>query len=623
MQELFKSGDWVRIKYGEYEGRVAKIAILKKSGEYGVILYENDLMGSKEELPKDAIIMLEETALKKLDPYVLDQKQLKALVRAELTYDDFAEQVFPQFNLTAERHYTMMATDIKKALVNINKQKDPLPLFKEWFWIILNVFYEDLNISSKYDAELFSDFPKDEKEIFSTVFGMTEKLYWRLEERFGRREEVEQYLVRFDEEPIWDKPDSDKVMLEESAYFMICNDIIERIDSYQFCKGKPQGAWIYSPSQMRHVVSSYESDEDLRIATAEEKALFKDFIRKLYLLGDVTAIRILAWSHYKGNACYRQNWTKSEKYLRELFEKTGDPAAANGLGYIYFDGRTNGEVPEPEKAFQYFSYAALDGIDESIYMVADMLIHGTGVRKNVDMGIEMLVTGYRETTDDICHGIFESRFAEYAFRMGEACEENLLYGLGNRDAFRFYLEARYALQKRKQYKYYGDDILLARVSMKIEKMQEDLKIDPNRSELKADYPIFINQMYDSRLPVKVTIYKKRGGKDYYLKLSRLSFRELLGRLGRSQEDPFGDDGGIRKILITYPELSYSTTSAEIEFRLEEEQILKVPDPDKPFFTDEFRKNEVTGAIEFYAHGDLVAAVDAKWYVIKVKKGKNI
>ena len=139
--EPFRSGDWIRIKYGEYEGRVAKIAILKKSGEYGVILYENEFAGGKDDLPKDAIVMLEETSMQKLDPYVLDQKQLRALVRAEITYDDFAEQVFPQFNLKAERRYTMMATDIKKALVNINKQKDPLPRFKEWFWIILNVFY--------------------------------------------------------------------------------------------------------------------------------------------------------------------------------------------------------------------------------------------------------------------------------------------------------------------------------------------------------------------------------------------------------------------------------------------------------------------------------------------------
>ena len=150
-------------------------------------------------------------------------------------------------------------------------------------------------------------------------------------------------------------------------------------------------------------------------------------------------------------------------------------------------------------------------------------------------------------------------------------------------------------------------------------MREELHIDPDRSELKADYPIFINQLFESRLPVKVTVYKKRGGKDYYLKMSRLSFRELLGRLGDIPEDGNMGEPAMRKILITYPELSYTTVSAEIEFRLEEGEILKLPEHGKPFFSDSFRKNEVTGALEFYAHGDLVAALDAKWYVIKVKK----
>ena len=617
--EVFKAGDWVKIKYGEYEGRLAKIAIHKKSGEYGVILYENNLGMQTEQTASAAIIMLSANALIPLPPYVLSIRQLKSLLSGETAYEDLAEKVYPSFNLKLERRYTLMASDIRKALININKKKDPLPHFKEWFWIILNVFYEDLGIPGKYDPDLFSDFPKDEKEIFSTVFGMTEKLYWRLEERFGKREEVEEYMVRFDEEPLWDQPDDQRQALEESAYFMICNDIIERVDSYLFCKGKPQGAWIYSPGQMRHVVLSYESDEDLKKATSEEKALFKDFVKKLYVLGDVTAIRILAWSHYKGNACYRQNWKKAEKYLLELYNRTSDPAAANGLGYIYYHGRTNENIGEYEKAFSYFAYAALDGIDESIYMVADMLIHGTGVKKNIDMGVEMLVTGYRETQDDFCRGIYDSRFAEYAYRMGEACQEGLLYGLGNRDAYRFYLEAKYALVKRRPFKFYGEETRIEKVTRKLETMREELHIDPDRSELKADYPIFINQLFESRLPVKVTVYKKRGGKDYYLKMSRLSFRELLGRLGDIPEDGNMGEPAMRKILITYPELSYTTVSAEIEFRLEEGEILKLPEHGKPFFSDSFRKNEVTGALEFYAHGDLVAALDAKWYVIKVKK----
>ena len=140
--EVFKAGDWVKIKYGEYEGRLAKIAIHKKSGEYGVILYENNLGMQTEQTASAAIVMLSANALIPLPPYVLSIRQLKSLLSGETAYEDLAEKVYPSFNLKLERRYTLMASDIRKALININKKKDPLPHFKEWFWIILNVFYE-------------------------------------------------------------------------------------------------------------------------------------------------------------------------------------------------------------------------------------------------------------------------------------------------------------------------------------------------------------------------------------------------------------------------------------------------------------------------------------------------
>ncbi|MCQ2512428.1 MAG: hypothetical protein MJ092_03475 [Lachnospiraceae bacterium] len=625
---MFQSGDWIKIKYGEYAGKTGKVAVHRMDGSYGVILYDdfNALKApemSESTEGKSPLVMLSEAAMDLIEPFVISQKQLKEMARAEKTYEDYAEKVFPQFNIKAEKKYTMTVNDIKSALVRINKNKQPLPLFKQWFWMILNVFYEDLNIASKFDENVFSDFPKDEKEIFSTAFGITEKLYWRLEERFGRREEDEQYLVQFENEPVWDLPNEEKQGLEVSAYLAVCGDIIERIDSYNFCKGKPQGAWIYSPSQMRHVVASYEKDEDLKQATPESRALFKDFVKKLYHLGDPQAIRILAWSHYEGNICYRQNWNKSKKYLLELFEKVGDPAAANSLGYIYYYGRCNDGVPQYEEAFKYFSYAALDGIDESIFMVADMLIYGQGVRKNVDMGMEMLVNGYRQTSEDMCRSVFESRFAEYAMRMGDACRNGLIYGLGNRDAYRFYLESKFALGKRRPFKYFGDDVILAEVDRKLALMREELKIDYDRSELKADYPIFINQMYEDRFPVKVSITKKRGSKDPVLKLSRFRFSDVLSTFKVFGELPEGmreKEDEASKILVTYPELSYCNVVSEIEFRLENGEVLKMPEtPNNSFLSDGFRKNETTGALEFYTNGELTAAIEADWYVIKVKK----
>ena len=85
--EVFKAGDWVKIKYGEYEGRLAKIAIHKQSGEYGVILYENNLGMQTEQTASAAIIMLSANALIPLPPYVLSIRQLKSLLSGETAYE--------------------------------------------------------------------------------------------------------------------------------------------------------------------------------------------------------------------------------------------------------------------------------------------------------------------------------------------------------------------------------------------------------------------------------------------------------------------------------------------------------------------------------------------------------
>ena len=119
--ELFKAGDWVKIKYGEFEGRLAKIAIHKKSGEYGVILYENNLGMQTEQTLSTAIIMLSENALIPLPPYVLSIRQLKSFLTGETTYEDLAEKVYPSFNLKLERRYILMASDIRKALIKIGR----------------------------------------------------------------------------------------------------------------------------------------------------------------------------------------------------------------------------------------------------------------------------------------------------------------------------------------------------------------------------------------------------------------------------------------------------------------------------------------------------------------------
>ena len=623
---MFQFGDWVKIKYGEYEGRCAKVASRKKNGEYGLILTDSAILPGEQSQPGSMISMSEEV-LELLPPYVLSQKQLRKVTRGELTYADFAEHVFPPFNLKAERRYTIKVDDIREALIHINRNKSPLPLFKQWFWLILNVFYDSLNIRDRYDESIFSDFPKDEKEIFSTVFGLTEKLYWRLEERLGTKEEGEQYLIKFDSEPVWEKELTENDELEQSAYFAVCSDIIGRVASYQMNLNKPQGQWVYSHSQMKHVISAYETDKDLEGATPEALALYRDFVRRLYREGDVQAIRILAWGYMEGGIAFRKNYELARMYMQELFDKTGDAFAANALGFLYYFGHANQGIPDYPKAFHFFSYGVMDGVEESIYMAADMLIHGQGTVRNIDMGLNLLVDGYRNALYDFCRELFDCHLAEYAVHMGDCCQEGVIYGMGTKDAYRFYLEAQYAAEKRRDTDRPVEPELEAKIERSLEYIREKVGLDKDRTELKADFPIFISQMYEERYPVKVQILKKRGTSDHILKIRRFDLKDFFQTLKLNLGDQEKDIDDMKlnlvpKVLVTYPELSWTGLITEMEYTLENCAVLKLPDKPGAFLSDGFRRDENTNVLEFYSHGEVIAALEADWYVVSVKKKKK-
>ncbi len=604
-----QKGSWVKIKYGANKGSVGKITSHKVNDDYVVALEDGTWLS------------LDSKAVEVIKPYEISQAELKKIVRGELSYEEISSDVFPPFNIKAEKKYKMKAEDIKCAIKNINKNKEPLEPFKKWFWLILNVFYEDLYLDELYDEKIFDDFPKTEKEIFSTVFNITEKLYWKLEERFGFKEDEEQYFVKFENEPKWDINETEKGMLEESAYFGVCSEIVDRVESYNYNKGLPQGAWIYSKSQMKHVLSTYKNPDEIKKATPESKALIKKFVKDLYAAGDLQATKILGYSHFEGGALFRQNWDLSKKYLLEAFEKQGDPYVATALGFIEYFGKGNGKEPDYEKAFSYFSYAALDGIEEAILRTGDMLIHGRGVKKNVDMGLSMIADGYKASLEEFCSGRYDNKFAEYAILMGNSCKEKLIYDMGKRDEYRFYLEAQYALKLRKPRRFYGDESLSADVEKELEKIRDEIGIDASRDTLRADFPIFINQIYNEKYPAVVTIDKTKSG--YKLRLRRANLANVLnfdalekviGKEAKEFKKSFES-----KILVTYPELSYSKLVSELEFILEDVSIVEVKSNSKTFISDGFKKNEVTGALEFYSEGKLAAAIDARWYTIKVKK----
>lgn len=88
----------------------------------------------------------------------------------------------------------------------------------------------------------------------------------------------------------------------------------------------------------------------------------------------------------KGAEAYRNgDYEVAQEYYEQAASLGSDQAACN-LGYIYAFGRTGKR--DDEKAFYYFSSAALDGNPNGMYKVGDAYYYGDFVKKNLDLAFK-------------------------------------------------------------------------------------------------------------------------------------------------------------------------------------------------------------------------------------------
>ena len=132
----------------------------------------------------------------------------------------------------------------------------------------------------------------------------------------------------------------------------------------------------------------------------------------------------------------------------EMADTYGDRWAPEGLGYIWYYGRT-GEK-DYEKAFKYYSKAASNGFLKSKIKVADMYKNGYGVKKDLDKYRKIIEEAYPLVEDSDFSGAPKS---EIFTRLAGIRKEE-----GNTDeALRLYLEAKVFQARRISFNpFFGD-----------------------------------------------------------------------------------------------------------------------------------------------------------------------
>ena len=131
----------------------------------------------------------------------------------------------------------------------------------------------------------------------------------------------------------------------------------------------------------------------------------------------------------------------------EMADAYGDKWAPEGLGYIWYYGRT-GER-DYEKAFKYYSKAASYGNLEARYKIADMYKNGYYVEKNYDKYCEIIEELYLEVKDKYAPGSKPDIYTRLArIRKSQGKIE---------EAIGLYLEAKLMVAERLSYnQFFGD-----------------------------------------------------------------------------------------------------------------------------------------------------------------------
>lgn len=142
-----------------------------------------------------------------------------------------------------------------------------------------------------------------------------------------------------------------------------------------------------------------------------------------------------------------KNYDLALKYY-DMADQHGDKWAPEGLGYIWYYGRTG--TKDYEKAFKYYSRAADNGYIKSKIKVADMYKNGYYVEKDFSMYMKLLEEVYQVIKDtDNCF----DPLPEVCTRLARGAKDAGDY----EEAIRLYLEAKPALARRIQYNpFFGD-----------------------------------------------------------------------------------------------------------------------------------------------------------------------
>ena len=218
--------------------------------------------------------------------------------------------------------------------------------------------------------------------------------------------------------------------------------VIYLIDEYIKDREKPLYD-KYVPDDIKKRILSILYDK--KEPNEMDKRVFIQFMNDLADKDNPYGLWVKCYSHYGGNSYVPENYKISEECLLKLIDIEYDDNYPDTLGYIYYYGRVNNGIPEYEKAYKYYSLAALSGNIEARYKIGDMYKNGYYLKKNERIAKSIYDSLYYDALKEFHRDPKTSSLADVSLRLAGFYDNEEEYKVG----YMLYLQALLAINIRK------------------------------------------------------------------------------------------------------------------------------------------------------------------------------
>ena len=401
-----------------------------------------------------------------VEPIILSEEQVRKLCRYESKWSELISGHPDYVPVYFEQPYTITLQDILIAIDNIKRSKDGKKTVKtEWYDNLYEYMFD-------YDNTITFEEAPSEIEMLEYLPNRSDYLYDLFNEKL-------------------DEILSDRQELIIEKITELSSQMMSIIENEQ----KPVLERYYTDADKEYYLTKLNNDDRLKTASELELKVYRKFTDDLIQKDNITALKCKGYGCYGGDPAYECDWNTSLACITRLYELTGKPVYANTLGYIYYYGRCWNGQPKYNEAFKYFSIGAAGFYYESRYKLADMFVHGYGVQKSTEIAQTIVSELYDQNLPYILDGKFNCKFADIALRLGSYAERGYSKTADDYDAYKYYLQADFAIKQRLQFNHYGDTSVANSIKERLTSILESGKIEKPKKSTYFSYLNLLKLLY--------------------------------------------------------------------------------------------------------------------------------